>query len=278
MATAIPVLLLHGSVSSGAQWRALAERLSPRFCVLAPDLYGYGAAAGWSGRGAFSLGHEAAPLRALLEGLGELAHLVAHSYGGAVALHVARLHGRLLRSLTLIEPAAFHLLEDAAEISGVAGRMAEALVSGDYLGGMQGFVDYWNGAGAWQTIPPAKQSAMTSRLAKVLLDFHAAINDPARLPDFRALRMPALLLRGSRSPRPTRDLCEVLARTLPNARLETIEGAGHMCPFTHAEAVNTLVARALDQFQTREENDGSEENCMDFTGIGRGRLREPAGA
>src|SRR5688572_5073410 len=115
-----PVVLLHSSGASGAQWRALAERLSGRYRVIAPDLYGYGATAPWPGRGAFSLAREAEIALAMLELADEPAHLVGHSYGGAVALHVARLHGGLLRSLVAIEPVAFHLLKDPSEILAVA--------------------------------------------------------------------------------------------------------------------------------------------------------------
>src|SRR5215212_8645123 len=81
-----PVVLLHSSGASGAQWRALAERLSARYRVIAPDLYGYGGTAGWAGRGTFCLAHEAALVRGLMERLDEPAHLVGHSYGGAVAM------------------------------------------------------------------------------------------------------------------------------------------------------------------------------------------------
>jgi pimeloyl-ACP methyl ester carboxylesterase len=37
-----PVLLLHSSASSGAQWRALMGQFGERYRVIAPDLYGYG--------------------------------------------------------------------------------------------------------------------------------------------------------------------------------------------------------------------------------------------
>src|SRR5688572_6699464 len=79
-----PVVLLHSSASSGAQWRALAERLSSRYRVIAPDLYGYGATAHWPGQGPFHLEREAEIVEALLARVGEPAHLVGHSYGGAV--------------------------------------------------------------------------------------------------------------------------------------------------------------------------------------------------
>ncbi|TMH69675.1 MAG: alpha/beta fold hydrolase, partial [Betaproteobacteria bacterium] len=57
-----PIVLLHCSGSSGAQWRALAAQLGEHYRVLAPDLIGYGAAAPWSGS-EFCLAQEAAAVR-----------------------------------------------------------------------------------------------------------------------------------------------------------------------------------------------------------------------
>src|SRR5262245_40305747 len=119
-----PVVLLHSSGASGAQWRTLAEQLGERYHVVAPDLYGYGASAPWPGHGPFSLAHEAEIVHALLDRLGERVHLVGHSYGGAVALHVARLHSERLRSLALIEPVAFHLLHERVEVVALANAVA----------------------------------------------------------------------------------------------------------------------------------------------------------
>jgi pimeloyl-ACP methyl ester carboxylesterase len=71
-----PVVLLHSSGSSGAQWRALAERLGERYRVIAPDLYGYGGTAHWPGRRPFHLECEAEIVLALLGRVNERAHLV----------------------------------------------------------------------------------------------------------------------------------------------------------------------------------------------------------
>lgn len=246
-----PVLLLHSSASSSAQWRALIERLSGRCCVIAPDLHGYGGTAPWGGRGPFRLAHEAQIVCALLGRAGGRAHLAGHSFGGAVALHVARMRPDLLRSLTVIEPVAFHLLRAheeiaLAEISEVAAGVARALASGDYLGGMARFVDYWSGPGAWNGVPDEKRIGFAVRLAKVALDFEATLNEPAALQDFAAMTCPTLVVQGSRSPLPARRICEHLARVLPNARLARIEGAGHMLPLTHGDKINALVERHLD--------------------------------
>src|SRR5258706_13815732 len=99
-----PVVLLHSSGSSAAQWRALIERLSRAFRVLAPDLYGYGATGAWPARAPFTLEDEARIVHALLEGCDEPGHLVGHSYGGAAALHAARRRASPVRSRVLITP------------------------------------------------------------------------------------------------------------------------------------------------------------------------------
>jgi pimeloyl-ACP methyl ester carboxylesterase len=40
-------------------------------------------------------------------------------------------------------------------------------------------------------------------------------------------------------------VCEIVAQALPDCRYETIEGAGHMVPFTHVERVTPLIAAHL---------------------------------
>ena len=161
--TSEPVVLLHCSGSSGAQWRSLAAQLGERYQVLTPDLIGYGAAGPWSGGGAFCLAEEAAPVRSILGRLNEAVHLVGHSYGGAVALHLARIRPERVKSLTLIEPSAFHLLrngdatdaEALREITVVAAYASAALAVGDYRGGFGRFVDYWSGPGSWRAMAPS---------------------------------------------------------------------------------------------------------------------------
>ncbi len=246
------VVMLHSSASSSAQWRSAVELLSDRYRVLAPDLHGYGGTSAWAGRGAFRLEHEANIVCALLARAGGGAHLIGHSFGGAVALHVARTRPDLLSSLTIIEPVAFHLLrrEDVAalvEIMEVANGVANALACGDYFGGMARFVDYWSGPGAWETFAPERRAGLAARLGKVALDFEATLNEPAVLRDFADMAIPTLVVQGSRSPRPTRRICELLAEVLPDAERVTVEGAGHMAPLTHREPVNQLIEERLTE-------------------------------
>lgn len=248
-----PVVLLHSSGSSSAQWRSLIQQLSERYRVIAPDFYGYGGSAQWPGRSPFALESDAEIVLTLLERVGEHAHLVGHSYGGAVALHVAGTYGELLRSLTLIEPVAFHLLRESeapvlAEITEVAESVVRAVTRGEYVEGFARFVDYWSGLGAVAEIPADKRLTMAARLPKIALDFHATLNEPTRLDDLRSIAVPTLLLHGTRSPLPTRRICELLGRAIPNAQVVPLYATGHMAPVTDRDLVNPMIAAHLDSY------------------------------
>lgn len=255
------VLLLHCSGSSGAQWRSLAARLGTRYQVIAPDLIGYGGSSPWSGRGKFCLAQEAGVLRGILGRLGEQVHLVGHSYGGAVALHLARTRPELFRSLALIEPSAFHLLRggdaiDAAalsEITEVAAQAKAALAGSDQADAFGRFVDYWSGPGTWSAMPADKRQTFAPQLAKVVLDFQAILGDPAELEDVRDIALPALLVQGGCTKLPSRCVCKRLRDALPGARFSVVRRAGHMLPITHRDEVNALIASHIDAnaFQQR---------------------------
>ena len=253
------VLLLHCSGSSGAQWRSLIEQLGTRYRAVAPDLIGYGKAAPWSGHGEFSLKEEAEAICGLISRVGLPVHLVGHSYGGGVALHIARTRPALLASLTLIEPSAFHLLRGGdeidrgalREISDVAAQSQAALASGDYTSGFGRFVDYWSGPGAWAAMPADKRSVFAPQLAKVALDFHALLGEPAGIEDVKDISAPTLIVQGGCTTLPARCVCHRLRRALPAAQFEVVRGAGHMLPITHRDAVNALVAAHLDAAHVR---------------------------
>jgi pimeloyl-ACP methyl ester carboxylesterase len=247
--TGEPIMFLHCTGGSSRQWFAFAEAFGAGFQVVAPDLCGYGATSHWPGASPFSLGSEAALVAALIDHFGKPMHVVGHSYGGAVALQLARRHPKLVKSLTVIEPVAFHLLlsgndMDAAayrQISEVASTIARAVNCGNYADAMRRFVNYWGGEKAWDALPDTQRAALASRINKVTLDFWATLNDPTRLEDFVELRVRTLILCGDLSPLPTQQICRCLAHKLANTRLEKIADAGHMLPMTHLEEVRQQI-------------------------------------
>jgi pimeloyl-ACP methyl ester carboxylesterase len=247
------VIALHCSGADARQWRCFADALGGHYDVLAPEHYGCESSGPWTGEHAFTLADEAARAIALIDAGEEDVHLVGHSYGGGVALHVALARPGRIASLALYEPSAFHLLRQmgepgaaaCAEIAGVAQRVERGVVNGDYRGAVAAFVDYWNGPGAWDALRPAVQRALIRWAPKGPLDFRALMDEPTPASAYRKLTCPVLLLRGEHAPRPTRTIAEWLSELLPAGRLTVIGGAGHMGPLTHAPEVSGLIARHI---------------------------------
>jgi pimeloyl-ACP methyl ester carboxylesterase len=102
-----PVVLLHGFGASTYCWRNVLPTLARFYRVIAPDLYGFGATERPRDFQSYTRDGQAALVLALLDNLGiERAHLVGHSYGGAISLWLADRHPERLRSLVLVDSAA----------------------------------------------------------------------------------------------------------------------------------------------------------------------------
>ena len=104
------VIALHCSGAGGSQWADLTKRLGAHYEVLTPEHYGCDSSGPWTGNHAFTLADEAARTIALIDASEEKVHLVGHSYGGGVALHVAVARRARIASMALYEPSLFHLL------------------------------------------------------------------------------------------------------------------------------------------------------------------------
>ena len=245
-----PVIALHCSGAGAGQWRHLGETLGPAYKLLALEHYGCEQTGPWSGRRAFTLADEAERTIDVIDRSDEKVHLVGHSYGGGVALHVALARPGRIASLALYEPSAFHLLKIIgdrgaaafAEIADVTRVTAQGVIAGDYAGAAAAFVDYWGGSGAWAALRPAVQAALIRWVPKAPLDFRALIEEPTPLAAYGELRMPVLVMRGEHAPRPTRTIAEMLPSMVPQARLMVVDGAGHMGPLTHGSTVGALIA------------------------------------
>jgi pimeloyl-ACP methyl ester carboxylesterase len=246
-------IALHCSGAGAGQWNHLAEQLGDDHELLAPEHFGCESSGPWTGEHAFTLADEAARTIALIDKTKEKVHLVGHSYGGGVALHVALARPERIASMALYEPSAFHLLrqmggagaEAYAEIAEVARRIGQSVVNGDYRGGVADFVNYWNGPGSWNGMRPAAQRELIRWTPKGPLDFRALMEEQVPMIAYRALKFPVLTIRGERGPNPSRVIAEGLVDLLPHSRLVVVPGAGHMGPFTHAQDVNSLIVQHI---------------------------------
>lgn len=242
------VVLLHSSGSSSRQWQALAERLRPRHDVYAVDLHGHGMCEAWRDPRPLQLADEAALVAPIVKKAGSV-HLVGHSYGGAVALKVAQLYPRAVRSLTVYEPVLFRRLynddphsEPMRGVFAVANAVRQALHQRSYTGAAAPFVNYWGGAGAWDAIGDAQRQAIAARMHSVMLQFDALFTeDPSDL--LRQSPLPMLFLSGGATVASTRRISALLQAAFPGKLHTTLGGMGHMGPITHPEVVNRWIER-----------------------------------
>ena len=248
-----PVVCLHASAGSSAQWRPLMDALADRYHVLALDLYGSGKSPAWAGPRPLTLADEAAVLEPVIAGAGGRCHLVAHSYGAAVAMAATLADPARVQSLVLFEPVLFALLmaDDptqpaAREIVAVRDDTVAALDRGDPHAAAARFIDYWMGPGAWTGTPEPRREGIARGMEAVRAQFHAAFSDPTPLSAFAALEIPVFFMIGSASPASSRAVTRLLAARLPRATTVEIDGVGHMAPITHPDRVNALIARHLD--------------------------------
>lgn len=248
------LVLLHASASSARQWDTLADSLRPQFNVHAVDLHGHGGEAGWPRARPLGLFDEAALVQPLIEAAGAV-HLVGHSYGGAVALHLAAAQPSRVLSLAVYEPVLFGLLAEqepqsaaAREAFALAASLRRWVAEGRMEAAAQSFVDYWSGAGCWAAMTGPRQRAVATRMGLVLQHFDALYREllpPQRL---AGLRMPLLCLAGAGSTPAALGISALLSRLLPAARHELLAEMGHMGPLTHAPQVNQRL-RAFLQAQ-----------------------------
>jgi pimeloyl-ACP methyl ester carboxylesterase len=99
-----PVLLLHGWPDSSALWRRQVLFLTAHgFRAITPDLRGFGRSARPDETDAYRLGNSVADVAAVLDACGvEVAHVVGHDWGAAVAWLTAMYLPDRVRTLTVL--------------------------------------------------------------------------------------------------------------------------------------------------------------------------------
>lgn len=244
----VPVVLLHSGGMSSRQWRKLSEQLSATHQALAPDLLGSGENPLWPNEAPFDFSVDVAAVAEVAEALSSPFHLVGHSYGGLIALFLAKQMPSMVLSLSLYDPVAFGVLYGANDPEGIEEleQVAALPVFLDRtLGGseawLEAFINYWNGPGSWGALPQTTKDAFLKVGRKVFYEVSSLMGDRTAASAYQAITSPALLFTGERSPVAAQHVAQILAASLPKGSLARIEGAGHMGPLTHINRVNRLI-------------------------------------
>jgi pimeloyl-ACP methyl ester carboxylesterase len=218
-----PVVFCHGTPWSSVLWRPLAEALSNQFQVYLWDMPGYGQSSMETDH-RVSLDVQGELLADLISHWGlDGPHLVAHDYGGAVALRAHLLHGARYRSLALVDVVAlapwgsdfFRLVRENAEV--------------------------------FAALPPAvHEGAIRAAFYRQIAQADQSYTDEVQ-PLYGSVELPVLVVWGVEDTWIPIDRAHALAEAIPNARMQLVQGAGHLIQLDAPEALATAVYGWLAQ-------------------------------
>ncbi len=248
-----PLILVPGGLTGWVSWIPLQERLARRRkAIRVQPIYNELGSAGQPRHPGHSRHIEQESLRLTLEELEiEWADFAGWSAGGKLLLDFAAVHQDMVRSLTLIEPAAYWILE---ELGDTDARLEEA---NRYLWGLAGreiteedlevflasagFVD---GPGRVRD-DPYWERALPHRMTLSWLDEEFMRSD-LRAGDLSEIGSPTLITKGTRTDPWERRVVDFLGAYLPHARVAEFEG-GHA---HHIENIDAFVAEIEGHLQS----------------------------
>jgi pimeloyl-ACP methyl ester carboxylesterase len=240
-----PLLLIMGMSGTALHWTEpfLAE-LRPYFDVIAFDHRGVGASTPLDG--SITIAEMADDAAGLLEALSiDQAHVMGVSMGGMIAQELALAHPERVRTLTL--GCTYCGGEDSALTSPeVFQRLAEAMLSGDRERALRAGFEV-NVTRAAEAANPALYGQMLSIAARRAVSVPvilaqsqacAAHDTHERLAEVRA---PTLVVHGTEDQMLPVQNARVIASQIPGARLEILDGAGHLYFWEQPERSAELV-------------------------------------
>ena len=248
--TEFPIVLVPGGLSGWISWKPHAEVLSKEFRVLRVQLLNMAAAENnETPEPGYSLRSESEALKNTLDELNmRKVHLVGWSHGGEVSLDFALDHPDRIKTLTLIEPAAYWVArgygqfgDDEREFFEFIKGIHSPVTEDDLIRFLK-----WNGL-----VPPGMdprglpQWPVWDRLKTALLSIHTVLEHSDEVARLRTLRgIPVLLVKGVDSQGANAGIVDLLAKSLgSDARVLTLPDA-HA---SHIIAKDRFVAE-LQQF------------------------------
>lgn len=240
------VVFVHGVVSDHRFWSRQLRPLSAHFRCIAIDQRYFGQSRS-EGSKPYALATHAMDLSAFVDALecGPV-HVVATSYGSAVALASAAATPDRFASLFLNEPTLSSLVTDPESQAILArerrelGAAAAAVAAGNDCRAVELFCDWTAFPGAFETLPPDLQEVFHDSAATVRLLFAAPA--PSVTPaDLEVLRMPVTLTTGGRTRPFFRVQTAAAHRCIAHSRLLTFPAAHHAASFECVDDFNRAV-------------------------------------
>lgn len=246
-----PLVFLHGTPWSSALWRPIAEAMSRRFTVYLWDMPGYGSSSKDPSH-AVDLGTQGEFFAHLLKEWDlERPRVIAHDFGGAVALRSKLLHGARYAALCLVDVVAlspwgspfFTLVQQHAEVftqlpPAVHRGAIEAYMRGASFQGLSD-AQLEMLVGPWAT--PAGQAAFYRQIAAADERFTDEIE-----PLYERIDEPTHIVWGTEDTWIPQDRATRLQRLIPQATLALIPAAGHLIQLDAPEALTAELTRWVE--------------------------------
>jgi pimeloyl-ACP methyl ester carboxylesterase len=243
---ALPLVLLHGTLSTAAQLDRLAAELARPGDL---TVHALDRRSGGSGRMAnprpLDVAVHVADLVAYLDARGiETAALVGLSFGGALALEVAARHPARALAVVAWEPPYAPLADEAMQRQFAV--LARSVVRAHHRGGAaaaaETFLRAVAGDAAWERPSDRGRAFLAREGDGVLADATLLGLDPAGL---ARITVPTTILTGGASAPFYAPIAHALGERVPGARRATLVGLDHPAPITHPARVAVAVRSAL---------------------------------
>ncbi|WP_329122150.1 alpha/beta fold hydrolase [Streptomyces sp. NBC_01465] len=241
-----PVLLVvHPGGSDISTWDAVARSLAADFRVVRVRRRIYVSGADIAPD--HSMADEAADILAVARLLGPRpVFLVGHSSGAVAALEAARAEPSAFGGLFLYEPP----LPTRSLLAGVAGLRARAAIdAGDPVEAMRIHMRDVVRMPAPEVdgmfADPRIAAAFAVHAAAQITDDEALDALGVGIDRFKGLELPVTLLEGDQSPEHLRERTADLAAVLPDARIVTLVGEGHIAQLTAPDRLESAIRDAV---------------------------------
>ncbi len=221
------VVLLHGLAGSARWWHRNVEALAASHRVIAPDMIGFGRSRTRS-RLLPDVPGVADVVAAWLEARGvRRAHVVGHSMGGQLAVHLAARHPDRVDRLVLVSPAGIPRPITPSGALRFAREIAPPHRWGDPA-----------------FLPVIVGDAFRAGAFVILRAITHIVRDDVR-PLLARVQAPTLVLWGEHDRLTPLEDAEVFRRGIPGARLAVVGGAAHNCMVDRADDFNRMVLAFL---------------------------------
>lgn len=238
------IVLLHGWGFHGGIWDVLTQRLADRRRVLVPDLPGHGYSK-WSDAidAMDTTNWRESVVDEISRRLAGPAVWIGWSLGGLLALTAALRYPQAIERLILIGTTPKFTQDDSwscAVSPRLLDRFETDLVK-DPARGLRRFLALMFGSSASERAALRDTRRQTLERGTPCVAALRVAVDVLRYTDLRpelpSLRVPVLIVQGGQDRIVPTDAARYLARSLPDARLELIEPAGHAPFITHPDTV-----------------------------------------